>query len=341
MLAQDIPSSAHQPDYKSLQRMGLGIDDKNKSAVDDIVEGLLPNEAKDPTIDTVKNLVKAFMSRKNEFGQTMLATKSLAMDGVREVIEKNPQLINASLVNSMTNIAMHDGEKGDFGGRLHADGRSGALRVLGEVVERRPDLTTATLVKTVTQSAASDPDSIAREEAQRTLGTIAQKRPDLIDADAVKTIAKTATSRISDEDAKRLAYEQRNNILQSGHGAFESDHGHWSALTADQKTGLTKIPPEGRLIGWQFPGSDKKASEIAQDTLKLIAEKRPDLIAANRADNPLQNSSFSGRGASASVVEKAAQAYNAETSKTATFKPKQSDTVLHTAPASPRPVITP
>jgi hypothetical protein len=115
-------------------------------------------------------------------------------------------------------------------------------------VEKRPDLANATLVKHVVQSATSDPDSETRLNAQRTLSQIAEKRPDLIDADMVKAVKNTATSPVVD------------------HGQRPGDAAPWVRA--------------GKLSGNQWEKIDNEGRETAQDTLKTITAKRPDLVAA-------------------------------------------------------------
>jgi len=112
-------------------------------------------------------------------------------------------------------------------------------------------LANATLVKNVVQSATSDPDSEVRLNAQRTLSQIAEKRPDLIDAEMVKVVRNTATSPVVDHG--------------QGHG--------------NQTMPWVRA---GKLSGNQWDRFDNEARETAQDTMKTITAKRPDLVAASK-----------------------------------------------------------
>lgn len=275
------------------------------------VEGLFPNESKDPTVSTLKSLVEALMSRKNEFGQSNVPSPTEAMYQTQHAIEDNPQLASAAVVKSLTSVTMHNGEPGNHD-PFAPTVRDYAQKTLTNIVENRPELADATLTKNVTIMAASDPDSRARLAAQNTLATIAEKRPDLIDPSMVKTLQDTVAGRVHFEND--LDWFDRGN----GERVFGGAH-------------------SGKLYGNQIDAYDNKARATAQETLKTIAEKRPDLMATSRADNSLQNSSFSGRGAQASVIATPEQAHNTETSKPAIVIPKQSAPALHAAPPSPRP----
>jgi hypothetical protein len=166
-----------------------------------------------------------------------------AMRGVEDAINHDPKLANAALVRTLTNTAMHDGEVGTF-----ASGRVAAQETLTTIVEKRPDLANAALVRNVTQIATHDPDSEVRLNAQRTLSQIAEKRPDLVDADMVKAVRNTATAPVVD------------------HGQRRGDDVPWVRA--------------GKLYGHQLDEYDNEARETARDTLKAIASKRPDLMAA-------------------------------------------------------------
>jgi hypothetical protein len=261
MPAQITPPTARYPNYTELKPPTIdSIDD-----VDRALDEALPANPLNSTLSALKSLVRQFMSRRVN-GLTFKADTYLVMVGVASSIDSNPQLANAELVRSITQTAMHDGELTiattpiyDHDGNLaiaagegyipkgkdpFPDGRKAAMRALGMIVNKRPDLVDTTLVKSVTSIAASDPDSGARAEAQNTLGKIAKNRPDLIDADMTKVVSQTATSPI-----------------------------------ADHKNGGSVRDTE-RLLGWQFDRVDNEARSTAQQTLQLIAEKRPDLLAA-------------------------------------------------------------
>jgi hypothetical protein len=118
--------------------------------------------------------------------------------------------------------------------------RNVAQQALEKIIEKRPDLADATLAKSVTQIAMNDPDSWVRAQAQKTLGTIAGTRPDLVDADMVKVVSRTAAS----------------SFVSRG-----EDVDHW-------------LQSGGTLNNWP----DNEARSTAQQTLKTIAEKKPQLI---------------------------------------------------------------
>jgi len=156
--------------------------------------------------------------------------------------------------------------------------------------------------------------------AQVTLASIAEQRPDLIDEPMLKAIEDTAAGRVH----------------------FDRDKSEYAPFAGERGLSVTyrfsNVTHSGKLIGDQDNDSDNEARATAQQTLKTIAEKRPDLIAANTTGNSLQNSSFSGNGANLprTLVPPEASR-SAEASKPASVIPKQSAPSLHVAPAPPRP----
>jgi hypothetical protein len=139
--------------------------------------------------------------------------------------------------------------------------------VLTTIVEKRPELADGILVKNVMQMAADEPDSRARAAAQRTLATIAERRPDLVNANMVRMIADAA--------AGRIHYETDNNEFKAS-----PQSSYWGATHSM------------KLAGVEDEVYDNKAHQTASETLKVIAEKRPDLI---RQQAPAARPKSSGR----------------------------------------------
>ena len=243
MSNQNIPTTANRGNFCELNQTTHALN----AGVDQTVGQLFPDDGDNPTLKALESLITRSMSTSG-----MVPNTWAAMRATSEAINNDPKLANAALVRTLTNVAMHDGEAGTGDGKPFASGRAEAQETLGTIVEKRPDLANATLVKNVTQSATSDPDSQVRLNAQRTFSQIAEKRPDLIDADMVKAVKNTAASPVVDHG-------------QSGHGD----------LAVPMPWVLA-----GKLSGNQWDRFDNEARETAQDTLKTIASKRPDLMAS-------------------------------------------------------------
>ena len=253
MQDQNIPTTANRPDHNELKRTTAALN----TAADQTMGRLFPDDAENPTLKALRSLVMTYMSRSG-----MVPNTWSAMRGVEDTINHDPKLANAALVRTLTNVAMHDGEAGSDPSVIRRDmitgaevgtwasGRAAAQETLATIVEKRPDLANATLVRNVTQSATGDPDSQVRLNAQRTLSQIAEKRPDLIDADMTKAVRETAASPVAD------------------HGQRPNSAGPWVHA--------------GKLSGNQWDRFDNEARETAQDTLKTIASKRPDLVASEQ-----------------------------------------------------------
>jgi hypothetical protein len=259
MPPQDTPSTAAHSDYGQLKQETAGLGPAAEG-IKQATDEALPDDPSNPTLSKLKNLVRQFMSRRDEHGLTVKPDIGLAMSGVRQTIEVHPELANPELVKSLTDTALHsgdqfvaadghhfvpaDGEKyavRDYG---LPDGREGAVLAIGTILDKRPDLADRALVENLARIADNDPDSFVRGPAQAALGNIAGRRPDLIDDAMVKSVSRTAASPLSDHgDKGRLPVER--------HGA---------------------------LVGWQYDKTDNEARNTAQQTLQTIREKRPDLF---------------------------------------------------------------
>jgi hypothetical protein len=241
--AQSDPTTANHPDYRALKQATSGV--RPDRSIDEALDLALPDNPTSPTLKVFKDLVREFMSQRDEHGLIMKPCTWQAMAGVRHVLDTNPQLANAELVKSITHAALHDGET-NVGRDPFSNGRHGAVLALGTIVDRRPDLADAALVRNVTAIAANDPDSEVRATAQNALAKIASQRPDLVDVDMVKIVSGTAALPIA-------------------------DHG--------ENTGFVRYTE--KLVGWQDDIADNEARGTAQKTLKTITEKRPDLTAVS------------------------------------------------------------
>lgn len=190
-----------------------------------------------------------------------------------DTVKNNVDRTSPDVVKSLTETA---GKAADF--NVRAD----AVMALGAIVEQKSDpklgLVDASLAKNVTQIAEHDPDSMVRAAAQQTLGKIAERRPDLVDAHTLEVVSKTA------------AAPAANHPEQKAEG--------WTATP--------KTDDKGRQ--WtQDDIDDNHARATAQNTLKVIAEKRPDphAAASNGADQHVAMTPPSGlTGFSGATPEK-------------------------------------
>ena len=253
IMSQTIPTTANQPDHKRLKKYyGTGcfadiqLPDPPPELPLDVV---LPDDPENPTLSTLKGMVGQYISNtKHEYyGCGCLHV----MLGIADALSKNPQLANAALVKTVTNSALH--------GWQDQMGRREAVDVLGQIVTQSPNLANATLVKDLTSVAANDPDSDVRLSAEKALATVAEKRPDLISPDMVKVIAHTAALPV-------VNYGKQNDtwVLKDGNRT--------GVGTAE----LANVP--GKLQGDRRDSIDNQARTTAQQTLKIIADKRPDLM---------------------------------------------------------------
>jgi hypothetical protein len=266
MTSQNIPAAAARPNFDHLKQETAGLG-PSADAIEQTLDGALPDNPLQPALSVLRNLVRQFMSRRDEHGLTVKPDIGLAMSGVRQTIEVHPELANPELVKSLTDTALHsgelfvavDGQKYAVGDHGVPDGRYGAVRAIGTILDKRPDLADRALAENLTRIADNEPDSSVRSQAQTVLGKITDRRPDLIDDAMVKSVSRTAASPVSDHGDKGPLPVERGDDLPFS------------------ERGPAYLGPRS-LMGWQNDQTDNTARNTAQQTLQTIREKRPDLF---------------------------------------------------------------
>src|ERR1700683_4938433 len=109
MALQELPSATISPDYGRLRQETASTGARGDE-IEKLVDEVLPDSSLQPALSVLKNLVKQFMSKRDAHGLTVKPDTALAMTGVRQAIDANPQLANPELVKSLTNTALHSGE---------------------------------------------------------------------------------------------------------------------------------------------------------------------------------------------------------------------------------------
>lgn len=283
---QPIPSVAQRPDYNGLRLTTAKLQDnglygdtndstldekrqleaKQRKALADNIDCLFPSDASNQKL---RNEVMDWMRAHGMYGTTEHSFEGGKLDqywgmvGIANVVESKPEMANAAMVNRMAEIASH-GTGASAGGirvtkisyfengvekqvdikpgdSIEPLERSTAQEVITKTIAKRPELATADLVRSASDTAIHDPDSMTRYRAQETLSKIAEKRPDLINGDMLKAVKTTA--------AQPLLAER----------------------------GELPLTHNGPLWGNQSNELDNSAMKTAQQTLKTITEKRPDL----------------------------------------------------------------
>lgn len=301
------PTVSNHPDYSGLQQ--ASSTGNLNQAVGEALDEALPDDPQNPTLWKLKSIVRQSMMQ-----SALASSVAQAMIDTASAIYANPALANKALVNSLMHTAIYGN-----GGRLTSGnfdrGKNSSLMVLATLANVRPDLVDSAMVKNLVNLASNTPGSaIPGGSPLDVLEKIAENRPDLLTSDVVKTATQSAVhdpdlmNRVAEirpdgivRDARAVgeadSYIRRsaNNVLAQiaakRPDLIDADMARVVSHTAAEPIANNKQPSSSLLIfagdrslGTQRDDMDNEARATAQETQKIIAERRPDLVGTSKPD---------------------------------------------------------
>lgn len=324
-----IPETGNRPNYFAIPRGSGPSPAEYERLVDNAVkDGFPADDPSNPTLSKLRKIVR------NGMLASGCAPGLYAVMGEMSLaIRNDPRLASGALVNSLTDATLKNKDgaavclfsgfrlletivdvrpdladavlvrnmiQATIQGATKNRSTDESLAVLEKIAEKRPELLNADVAKIATQSATHDPDLIAhllpvtseqfrvpkpmgvvdssdRLAANKVLAKLAETRPDLVNADMVRVVSQTAKEPIADHNQ-----DQVGDVLSPKPGLM-------TILAMDGSS----------VLGIQRDTDDNASRSLAQQTLKTIEEKRPDLMVTSKPltvkqDSTLQPVSHAG-----------------------------------------------